>query len=267
MHEYARSEGLEGFSMFEFARLGLPLFALGFVYLLVVGRWLLPHGQAPDLDEDQFGASRYVVDVFVDEGSTWIGKQIDPERFRRDNDLDIVGAWRAQAALRRVPPWPKLMAGDRLRVHGSVKQVMALLERDGLRVSEHTAHHAVSEPEAEPDELLAEVVLMPSSPAVGHALETARFRGVYAASILGMRRAGRRSAMLAAGEVLHAGDALLLQMSPSQLAALREDPAVLVMGATPKPEARPGRIAISLAVLAGVVLTAATGLLPIVTAA
>ena len=41
VHEYARSQGLSGFSMFEFARLGLPLFALGVIYLLVAGRWLL----------------------------------------------------------------------------------------------------------------------------------------------------------------------------------------------------------------------------------
>lgn len=271
VHEYARSEGLAGFSMFEFARLGLPLFGLGLVYLSLVGRWLLPHGATPEADEESYGASRYAVDVFIDNDSSWIGKQIDPAGFHRDTDLDLVGIWRAHAALRRTAPWPKLMAGDRLRVHGSVKQVMALLERDGLRVAEHTpaAHHALSttDPAGESSDILAEVVLMPSSPAVGHALETARFRGVYAASILGMRRAGRRSAALPAGEVLHAGDALLLQMTPSQLAALREDPAVLVMGATPKPESRSGRMAISVAILAGVVLTAAIGLLPIVTAA
>ncbi len=282
VHEFARSEGLPGFSMFEFARLGLPLFAVGFVYLLVVGRWLLPHGAPPETDEERYGASRYVVDMFVEDASAWVGKPIDPARFQREHDVELVGVSRAGSTLRRAAPWPKLMAGDRLRVHGSVKQVMALLEVDGLRASERHAWHDTAptripenghgtngdgDAEPAPLEVLAEVVLMPSSPAVGHALETARFRGVYAAGILGMRRAGRGSATVSAGEVLHAGDALLLQMTPSQLEALRDDPAVLVMGTTPKPEPRPGRIAISLAILAGVVLTAATGLLPIVTAA
>ena len=292
VHEYARSQGLSGFSMFEFARLGLPLFALGIVYLLVAGRWLLPHGAMPDPAEERDSASRYVVDVFVEVESSWIGKQVCPSAFQRDHDLELVGIWRSDAVLRRVPPWPKLMAGDRLRVHGSVKQVMGFLEREGLRAAER-AHPrrtvfagvgttasasggvATLEPATQitidsnpvPRDVIAEVVLMPTSPAVGHALETARFRGVYAASILGMRRAGRRAATLPAGEVLHAGDALLLQMTPSQLDALRDDPAVLVIGATPQPESRPGRMAISLAILAGVVLTAAAGVLPIVTAA
>jgi di/tricarboxylate transporter len=269
VHEYARAEGLAGFSMFEFARLGVPLFAIGIAYLLVARRWL-PNGEAPDADNGRY-SSRYAVDVFVEDDSSWIGKQIHPASIRRDHDLELVGIWRAGLALRSKAPWPKLMARDRLRVHGSVKQVMAFVERAGLRAAERqeSRRQTPSDPESngESSDILAEVVLMPSSPAVGHALETARFRGVYASSILGMRRAGRRSATLKAGEVLHAGDALLLQTTPTQLAALREDPAALVMGARPKPEARPGRMAISLAILAGVVLTAAVGLLPIVTAA
>jgi di/tricarboxylate transporter len=276
VHEYARSEGLRGFSMFEFARIGLPLFALGFVYLLVVGRWLLPRGEPVDSPEDRFGLSQYTVDLFVHAGSSWVGRQADPVRLRRDHDVDLVGVRRGGAALRRDPPWPKLMAGDRLRVHGPVQDVMTLASREGLRLAHpENGHSAEAQAEAlvagnggaRETQVLAEVVLLPASPAVGHTLETARFRGVYAATILGMRRGGHQPPGIPAREILHAGDALLLQIAESELEALSGDPGVLVMSATPTPETRPGRLALSLLTLAGVVLTAAVGLLPIVTAA
>ena len=38
----AIDHGLPGFSVFEFARLGVPLALVGIVYLMLVGRWLLP---------------------------------------------------------------------------------------------------------------------------------------------------------------------------------------------------------------------------------
>jgi di/tricarboxylate transporter len=37
-HEYARSKGLPGFSMFEFGKVGLPMMIAGTAYILIVGR-------------------------------------------------------------------------------------------------------------------------------------------------------------------------------------------------------------------------------------
>lgn len=272
VHEYARSVGLSGFGMFEFARVGLPLFGIGALYLLVVGRWLLPHGEPLSEKRNHFGLAEYIVDVYVEPASTWVGMRADPERFRRDHDLELIGIWRADAMLRRTPPWPKLMAGDRLRVHGHLEEVMALVTRQGLHLAP-SGREVVpplapwSGKQTEEELVLAEVVLLPASPAVGHALETVRQRALYDATILGMRRAGREPKALAVGEILRAGDALLLQLPPSQLQALTRDPAVLVTSATAKPQARTGRLALSLVTLAAVVTTAAFGLLPIVTAA
>ncbi len=328
VHEYARSVGLPGFTMFELARIGLPLSLLGFVYLLVVGRWLLPRGGNGAAATGHYGLDEYVVDVYIEPVSSWVGTRLDPVRFQRDHDLELLGIWRADAPLRRTAPFPKLVAGDRLRVHGHLRQVMALGRRPGLRLAQSEAgapeatapalapaatagslagadtgaapdacgragggsdapsvvHHASSEatatsvmevpttttaaaPGAANDDVLAEVVLLPANPAVGHALETVRLRGLYGATILGMRRAGRAPGALPAGEILRAGDALLLQLPQARLQALAHHPTVLVTSATPKPEAQTGRLIVSLVTLVAVVFVAAVGLLPIVTAA
>jgi di/tricarboxylate transporter len=42
-HEFARSHGLRGFSMFELGKVGLPMLMAGYVYILFIGRRFLPH--------------------------------------------------------------------------------------------------------------------------------------------------------------------------------------------------------------------------------
>jgi len=114
---------------------------------------------------------------------------------------------------------------------------------------------------------LAEAVLLSESPAVGHTLETARLRGVYPAMVLGMRRAGHAPEEHALGVTLRAGDALLLEATAHQIEELEKDSGVVVLAAKEKPRSTTGRLVLSLLTLTGVVLSAALGWLPIVTAA
>jgi len=44
-HEFARNQGLPGFSMFEIGKIGVPMLLVGFAYILLVGRWFLPRNQ------------------------------------------------------------------------------------------------------------------------------------------------------------------------------------------------------------------------------
>jgi di/tricarboxylate transporter len=281
VHEYARNEGLSGFSMFEFAQLGIPLFVIGILYMAFVGRWFLRRGDPVEPTERHNERSEYVVDVYIDAESTWIGKTADPQRFRREHDLELIEVRRGGSALRRLQPWPRLMEGDRCRVHGTVQQLVGLTHQVGLRLHETAATpettwdtpgadtaQSTQAPSPNPEPLqLAEVVLLPESPAVGHTLETARLRGVYPAMVLGMRRAGHAPEEHALGAILHAGDALLLEATRSQITELEKDAGVIVLASRDKPVAANGRLALSLVTLAGVVVSAALGWLPIVTAA
>lgn len=277
VHEYARSEGLAGFRMFELARVGLPLFVIGVVYLLFASRWFLRRGEPVGPAAGEGGKPCFAVDAVVDFDSSWIGKPADAVRFRRDFDVELVEVSRGHTVLRRRQPWPKLMVGDRLRLHGGIEPVMRLAERSGLQL--HRANGATSEATVDdnvatttatseaPENVLAEIVLLPGSPAVGHSLQTARLRGAYDSHILGMRRAGHAPEEHGNGTLLRPGDALLLETTPAQLDTLKRDRGLLVMGSHQGPEHRAGRLALSVTTLVGVVAAAATGLLPIVTAA
>ncbi len=48
-HEYARSQGLAGFSMFELGKVGIPMIVLAYAYMLFVGRLFLPKNESTEL--------------------------------------------------------------------------------------------------------------------------------------------------------------------------------------------------------------------------
>lgn len=294
--------------MFEFAQLGIPLFVIGILYMSLVGRWFLGRGEPVVQVKQRNELSEYVVDVYIDAESSWVGKTAEPERFRHRHDVELIEVVRGSTKLRRTAPWPRLTAGDRCRVHGTVEQLMAISREVGLRLHEHVDHETIKAkeelapvlagsanatdvatsrfnvdvfadlpevvdkaapaPHESSEQLhLAEAVLLSESPALGHTLETARLRGVYPAMVLGMRRAGHAPEEHALGTTLRAGDALLLEATAHQIEELEKDAGVIVLAAKEKPRSTSGRLLLSLLTLTGVVVSAALGWLPIVTAA
>src|SRR3546814_382670 len=72
VNSLARNLGHPGFGLFEFTGLGLIMLGAGFVYILLVQRWLLPHSHSGDPDaSDQLG--KYITELRVPAGSPLIG--------------------------------------------------------------------------------------------------------------------------------------------------------------------------------------------------
>src|SRR5690606_33577396 len=71
----ARDLGHPGFSMFEFTPLGVICFFAGCVYLLTLGRWLLPDSRATELVE-QYELGKYITELRVLPESSLIGVSV-----------------------------------------------------------------------------------------------------------------------------------------------------------------------------------------------
>ena len=70
----AIEHGLPGFSVFEFTKLGAPLALVGIVYLMLVGRWLLPRHIDVNLAET-YALGKFVTELKVMSGSPLIGRR------------------------------------------------------------------------------------------------------------------------------------------------------------------------------------------------
>jgi len=72
--------GCRGLAMFELARVGLPCAAIGMVFLIVCGKWLLPDRRPPISAQDD--PRSYTVETMVQAGGPLDGKTIEQAGLR-----------------------------------------------------------------------------------------------------------------------------------------------------------------------------------------
>jgi di/tricarboxylate transporter len=278
-HEFARSHGLRGFSMFELGKVGLPMLIAGYAYILFIGRRFLPRTQpnevlAPQLDE------RYVAEVIVQPDSSWYGREVNAEVLERDFDVDLVGLVRAGQSVPLDAPGLVFAPYDSVLVRGSLKHILALAAQSGLElhrpetlnggresISSDETQGAASSAEEPLEKLqLADVVVLATSGLIGRTLKDSRFAERYDAVVLALRRRGEVNDRPSATPLI-AGDMLLVEGRSDAIQALTETRGFLVVGTPAHPDERPGKLAITIVTLVAVVMVVSLGFLPIVTAA
>jgi di/tricarboxylate transporter len=275
-HEYARSQGLAGFSMFELGKVGVPMVILAYVYMLFVGRLFLPKTESTGLTASSRN-ELYLSELIITEDSGWIGHEINRRNFERDNNLDLDEVFRGdqQIPIRENSEVnERYHAGDSLRVRGSLESVLRLISQKHVTI--HKPETELSErefslpgaetPPAGVPLQLAEVVVLTPSGLIGRTLREARFAETYDMIVVALRRRGEatgRPTTIA----LRAGDILVVEGTGDALDALAESQGFLVIGDVKRPEQPTGKILITLLTLVAVILSVSLGLLPIVTAA
>jgi di/tricarboxylate transporter len=286
-HEYALSQQVQGFSMFELAKVGLPMLVGGFVYILLVGRWFLPHEKAPKSDMI-VPSGPYLAELIISHDSLWIGRQAQRELFERDFDLKLIELMRAGHPLDLDRQSTSFAPGDSLLVLGPLQRVLSLAAREGLDVhrpldqassatspseslssGEGTSSRATTEGRQVNEHKhlpLAEVVVLSTSGLIGRTLKSARFSERYDAVVLGLRRRGGVSGRPSTTP-LHAGDVIAVEGEQDAIKGLSETPGFLVIGTPPRPQEHTGRTLIAFLTVGGVVTVVSLGILPIVTAA
>ncbi len=297
-HEFARSQGLQGFSMFELGKVGLPMLLIGYAYILLFGRRFLPRNPSGDA-QPLVHADHYLAELVVLPGGPWDGREVSAEQFEQDLDVELVGLMRDGQVKATDGRGMRLSAHDSLLVRGELEKVLALAGQDGLElhrprqlppsfvktpagvteasqtdaepapaaVAPDTGPRAQPTPEDAAHKLpLAEVVVLTTSGLIGQTLKDARFAERYDAVVLALRRRGEVRERPSETPLL-AGDMLLVEGERAALRALAETHGFLVVGTPAHPESRPGRLIITVATLLAVVVSVSFGLLPIVTAA
>ena len=271
-HEFALSKGLPGFSMFELGKVGLPMLVVGYAYILLVGRRFLPRNPPGDA-QPLVSADHYLAELVVRPGGPWDERVMSAGQFAQDFDAELVGLIREGQVKELGGAGLRLSAHDSLLVRGELERVLALAGQDGLELHRPRRLRPSDTPAPSTEETtqarrlpLAEVVVLTTSGLTGQTLRDARFAERYDAVVLALRRRGEIRERPSETPLL-AGDMLLVEGERSAIRALAETHGFLVVGTPAHPEARPGRLVVTLATLLAVVVAVSAGLLPIVTAA
>ena len=195
-----------GLTLFSLIWIGLPLTAIGFVYMLVASRWLLPDRQSPV--EQLENAREYSVEARVTPSGPLVGRSIAEVGLRSMRFAYVLEISRGDRLLTAVGPDEVLQANDRVTFVGVVDAVNELRRIPGLLVAEDQTfqlnlRHA--------QRRLVEIVLSPSSHKVGHTVRESGFRSAYNAAIISISREGARLEGKLGDVRLRAGDTLLVE--------------------------------------------------------
>jgi len=192
--------------LFDLIWIGLPLTILGFVYMMVAPRWLLPDRQSPV--EQLENAREYSVEARVTPSGPLVGRSIAEVGLRSMKYAFVLEIARGERLLTAVGPGEVLQANDRITFVGVVDAVNELRRMPGLVVAEDQTfqlnlRHA--------QRCLVELVLSPSSPLVGHTVRESGFRSVYNAAVISISREGARLDGKLGDVRLRPGDTLLVE--------------------------------------------------------
>lgn len=259
--------------MFELTPVGIPIAVVGILYMLTIGRRLLPNRTTPD-DLGQLGNRLYLTELVVLPNSPLIGKTLTESNVGHDLDLNVVrmvrkGNRALPTATRRLEPRTgrRLRAGDILLVEGDRNSLLRSNAAVGLELRGDLKLNA---PQLQDDDLqLVEVILMPNSPLLGVTLAQYRFRERYGLQVLAVYRHGETLQRKISQMPLRVGDVLLIQSERANVVsfgALEEERLFHVLGAVNQETYQRERAPYAIAAFIGSLGLAAFELVPLAVA-
>ncbi len=211
--------GLESFRFFDFAPMGIIVFGTGILYMVVIGRHLLPARK--NVEEKQAETLReYVTELRVLEDSMLAGKSLAELKLSDEYDINIIGIMRRGRKVASVEGSTTLEQDDTLIASGDVQSLMGILDKLGLAL-EHDRKFEMADIGSE-SVVVFEGTLMPRSSMIGKSLRQLNFRDRYNMTALAIWRQGEVLVRKLGDVKLRLGDSLLMKGPRQRILEFRE---------------------------------------------
>jgi len=219
--------GLKPFQMFDFTPVGLAILVSGTLYMVLIGRHLLPNKDPsrelssgfPDVT-DLYDFQERMVFIHLPANSSLNGKSLQESHFGSALELNVVTILRDQQTILAPAPDFLLRSGDRLLVEGQLDRLFEI----------YSSNHHLLDQESLPIEKiysaeikLAEATISPGSSLIGLTLPQAAFRHAYKLIVLAIRRNDISYYTEIEDLSLKDGDVLLVKGRQTDLDALQQD--------------------------------------------
>lgn len=208
--------GLEPFSMFEFAGVGLVMAIAGALWLTLIGGQWIPHRAPVDVVGDRADLP-YLSAIVAIEGARAVGRPIGDLKLNAMG-VEALGVvrddQRISAHHRR-----KLQAGDELIVKAPRDGLLRAAAEFGFEIKPDAKFTPQEQQSNEP--AMAEAVLLPQSNLIGKTLQSVDLFRRYGATVAAVHRPGRARPANIDNMRLRIGDVLLLRGAREDLERLR----------------------------------------------
>lgn len=225
--------GRPGLGVFSIAPIGLCLSVVGTLFMLLVGRFLLPTREGSVDLANRFRLEQYLTELTILPDSPFLGQTLAQIKTRAHYHFTVVGWLRSGQPLHGPFGDVRIQAEDVLLVHATPEDIVAFRQERGLELHPVTKFGAGTSGSGRADEdvddQLVQAVIAPNADLVGRTLRELDFRRRYGPVVVGLwRQSGFLQKELAQTQ-LRAGDVLVLQGNAEALARIERDPAFLLL--------------------------------------
>ncbi len=221
---YIKKIGLEPVGLFEITGIGLIILSVGIVFMMTIGKRLLPDYPDESLTKD-YNIREYLSEIIVTDGSGLIGQKV----FQSDLaklEFQIIGMVRGEKNF--MPDRNTVIrAQDVLMVEGKVEELMKVKSTAGIEIK---PEFKLDDPALQTEDIkIVEVLINPRSDLIGRSLKDTSFRQRFGLTVLALYRHGRSRLEKIGNVRLHLGDLLLLQGPPESIDFLRRNPSFTIL--------------------------------------
>ena len=269
--QVAKDLGVEGINFFSVTIPGLAIALPGILFVLFILPKLMPKREktSSSLSSDQ---NNFIAQIEIDNESNLIGETSLNGGFDALPDMKVILIQRGEHSISAYQS-TKIKKDDIIVVSAERKVIENALIKYGEQL-----HPTLSDTDQSNftdndsnihsgEQILAEVLIAPSSRMVGRGLEESRFRKMTNCIVLGIKRNSRIYREQITDIILEDGDVLLIQGSKNSIANLKDYSDILLLDHTSSILPRKKYARRSLAIFIFTVITMATGIIPSVAAA
>jgi di/tricarboxylate transporter len=256
----AQKQGLAAFGIFEFTRLGVMLAIAGIIYMMVIGRWLLPK-HFDNAISGPLQVGKYVTELKVMSDSSVVGQTIAEAKLG-DQGVYPLELLRGDQHMWS-PRTQKLSAGDVLLVRGEWDKLEQFRKHAGLEINPEFTHVG----NGDKANVLVEAMVAPASTAEDRTLRDLDLQPSYDATVLGIHRRGHLLRDKIRDVAFQTGDVLMMLLPADTVKRLRSDDRFVVLNERDDARRPRYKAFIAIGIMAAVVIVSALHLLPIPIAA
>ena len=228
-----RRSGRPGLGVFSIAPIGLSLSIIGTIFMLLVGRWLLPSRKGGADPADRFRLDDYFTELAILPNSPFLGKTREEIEANEHFNVRIAGWVRNGRHLSRPFDDKRVCAQDVLLIRTTPEEIIAIRQEPGVELrpieeyGRQTAQAVADEEDA--SDRLVQVVVSPTSDLIGRTLGEIDFRRRFGAVVVSLWRRDAWLEQQIAKTKLRAGDVLVLEGDEDALARVQNDRQFLMM--------------------------------------
>ena len=204
-----RQHGIGGFGMFEVGELGIVFVLVTLLYMVTIGRKLLPHRTALSALLDAREGREFLTQAVVGKESPLVGKPYLDTALAKLREIRVIEVVRDGQRLSAPLNELEFKEGDHLLLKGRLTGVMGIQQTEGLDLGSERklGLERINEQSA----VLMEGIVGPQSSMVGRSLHQLNFRQRYGVLILALHRRGVNLQERFENVQLHFGDTILVE--------------------------------------------------------